>query len=156
MNFDNILWDWVKHNAIWFVAPSEYLFNAFDWYVISERLMNEYMQDLRYNDCCGPQLTTLLHDRLWIGLDWLPEVDRWLLNEYMQDLQWFAVDQQLIMGPFRPEDLPVESLRISPLNAKIKKFIEITQCPKKWVTYTLMNEWVNQCLEWLTIDNAFI
>ena len=70
--------------------------------------------------CCGPQLTTLLHDRLWIGLDWLPEVGRWLLNEYMQDLQWFAVDQQLIMGPFRPEDLPVESLRISPLNAEIK------------------------------------
>ena len=30
------------------------------------------------------------------------------------------IDQRLIMGPFRPQDLPVESLRISPLNAEIK------------------------------------
>ena len=30
------------------------------------------------------------------------------------------ISQRLIMGPFRYEDLPVESLRISPLNAEIK------------------------------------
>ena len=34
------------------------------------------------------------------------------------------------MGPFRPEDLPVESLRISPLNAKIKNLLKLPNVPK--------------------------
>ena len=86
MNFDNILWDWVKHNAIWFVAPSEYLFNAFDWYVISERLMNEYMQDLRYNDLLR---TTTDYFAAWLIVDWSglaprcwPLVTQWIYARF--------------------------------------------------------------------------